>query len=117
MKLNLMDRQLSKKQSTFSERVVKISLLIPPGKVTTYGRIAKAAGGGAMASQSITAILGKAYSEGETGIPFHRIVYADGRIWIDEAHRAKRLALYKKEGIKLEGDKIRNLQDILFEFK
>lgn len=102
---------------TFSQRVVKIALLIPPGKVTTYGRIAKAAGGGAMASQSITAILGKAYHEGETRIPFHRIVYADGRIWVDEAHRAKRLALYKKEGITLVGDKIQNFQEKLFEFK
>lgn len=102
---------------TFSERVVKIALLIPPGKVTTYGRIAKAAGGGAMASQSITAILGKAYDEGEKRIPFHRIVYADGRIWIDEGHRAKRLALYKKEGITLKENKIQNFQDKLFEFK
>ncbi len=103
--------------TTFSERVVKIARMIPPGRVTTYGRIAKAAGGGAMASQSITAILGKAYEAGVTGIPFHRIVYADGRIWIDEKYKAKRLALYKKEGIKLERDKIKNFQDILFEFK
>ncbi len=111
-----MDRQLSKKQSTFSERVVKIALLIPAGKVTTYGRIAKAAGGGAMASQSVTAILGKAYDGGETKIPFHRILYADGRIWVDEAHRAKRLALYKKEGIEIEKDKVKTLQKHLFEF-
>lgn len=102
---------------TFSQRVISIALQIPAGRVTTYGRIAKAAGGGTMASQSITAILGKAYDEGETRIPFHRIVYADGRIWMDDTHRAKRLALYKKEKIELAGDKIKNFQDILFEFK
>ncbi|MEK7227981.1 MAG: MGMT family protein [Patescibacteria group bacterium] len=102
---------------TFSERVVKISLMIPKGRVTTYGRIAKAAGGGAMASQSITEILGKAYDAGVKNIPFHRIVYADGRIWVNKTHRAKRLALYKKEGIKLEGNKIKNFQETLFEFK
>lgn len=88
--------------STFSERVVKIALMIPPGRVTTYGRIAKAAGGGAMSSQSITNILGRAYMAGQKDIPFHRIVYADGRVWVDDAHRAKRLALYRKEGIRLD---------------
>ncbi|MFZ3031627.1 MAG: MGMT family protein [Candidatus Moraniibacteriota bacterium] len=65
---------------TFSERVIKIALSIPKGRVTTYGRIARAAGGDTMASQSITSILGKAWGNGEKNIPFHRIVYADGRI-------------------------------------
>lgn len=102
---------------TFSEKVVKVALMIPSGRVTTYGRIAKACGAGPMASQSITAILGKAYNEGNKNIPFHRIVYANGTIWVDEVHRAKRLALYKKEGIKLDGNKIVNFRDILFEFK
>lgn len=112
-----MDRLRSNRQSTFSERVVKIAQIIPFGRVTTYGRIAKAAGGGAMASQSITAILSKAYDAGMKNIPFHRIVYTDGRVWLDQAHRSKRLALYKKEGIKIKGDKIKNFQEVLFDFK
>jgi alkylated DNA nucleotide flippase Atl1 len=87
---------------TFSEKVVKIALLIPKGRVTTYGRIAKAAGGGAMSSQSITGILGKAWNNGEKNIPFHRIVYADGRVWIDDAHRKERMKKYKEEGIELD---------------
>jgi len=104
--------------STFSERVAKAALSIPKGKVTTYGRIAKACGAGPMASQSITAILGKAYQEGQKNIPFHRIVYADGRIWIDEKHRKNRMALYKKEGIEVDNNhKIKNFKDVLFEFK
>ncbi len=103
---------------TFSERVIKIALSIPPGKVTTYGRIARAAGAGPMASQSITNILGKAYVAGQTKIPFHRIVYADGHIWIDAKHRKARLALYKKEKIELDKkDRIINFRDKLFEFK
>ena len=102
---------------TFSDRVLALALSIPPGRVTTYGRIARAAGGGAMASQSITNILGKAYNEGMKNIPFHRIVYADGRVWIDDAHRAERLKLYKKEGIELdEKDRVKNFRTVLFEF-
>ena len=103
--------------SEFSERVLKIALSIPPGKVITYGRMARAAGGGPMASQSITAILGKAYERGEKHIPFHRIVYTDGRVWIDEAHRAERLRLYKKEGIELDDKgRIKDFRDKLFDF-
>ncbi|PIP87017.1 DNA methyltransferase [Candidatus Campbellbacteria bacterium CG22_combo_CG10-13_8_21_14_all_36_13] len=103
---------------TFSERVIKMARKIPKGKVTTYGRIAKGAGGGTMASRSITAILGKAYNSGIKDIPFHRIVYADGSVWLDGAWREKRLALYKQEGIKLDkNNQIVNFRDILFEFK
>lgn len=89
-------------QPLFSQRVIKLALSIPPGKVTTYGRLARAAGGGPMASQSITAILGKATDSGVKGIPYHRIVYADGTVWMNPEHRKERLALYKKEGILLD---------------
>lgn len=103
---------------TFSERVVKLALSVPSGRVTTYGRIARAAGGGAMASQSITSILSKAWDHGEKTIPFHRIVYADGHIWIDDQHRAERMKLYKKEGIKLDKrNRITNFRSVLFEFQ
>jgi methylated-DNA-protein-cysteine methyltransferase related protein len=103
---------------TFSERVLDIALSIPKGRVTTYGRIARAAGGGAMSSQSVTGILAKAYDEGKTAIPFHRIVYANGTIWIDEAHRVKRMKLYKEENIEIDkNNKIKNFHEKLFEFK
>jgi methylated-DNA-protein-cysteine methyltransferase-like protein len=103
---------------TFSERVVDIALSIPKGRVTTYGRIAHAAGGGTMASQSITSILAKAYDQGKTSIPFHRIVYANGTIWIDERYRSKRLKLYKEEKIELDkNNKIQDFEKKLFEFK
>jgi methylated-DNA-protein-cysteine methyltransferase-like protein len=106
---------------TFSDRVVEIAMSIPKGKVTTYGRISRAAGGGAMSSQSITGILGKAYKEkGNIGflqIPFHRIVYADGSIWVDETHYKKRMKLYKEEGIEItKNNKIKNFRDIVIEF-
>jgi methylated-DNA-protein-cysteine methyltransferase-like protein len=103
---------------TFSQRVIRIAQDIPQGRVSTYGRIARAAGAGPMASRSITAILGKAYEEGEKDIPFHRIVYADGSVWLNNKYKSKRLALYKKEGIKLDkNNKILNFRDKLFEFK
>lgn len=104
---------------TFSQRVLEIALSIPSGRVTTYGRIARAAGAGGMASQSITGILGKAYDAGEKHIPFHRIVYADGTAWVsdDPKRRKGRLALYKKEGITLDAkDRIAHFADVVMDF-
>lgn len=103
---------------TFSQRVVEASLSIPKGRVTTYGRLARACGAGPMASQSITSILAKAHDIGVKNIPFHRIVYANGTIWASDEYRTKRLALYKKEGIIIEkGNKIKDFDDIVFNFK
>ncbi len=118
---------------TFSERVVEAVMIIPYGRVTTYGRLARACGAGQgaksddgvrsqqakgqNAARSITSILAKANREQGLKIPFHRIVYANGTIWISDEYKAKRLALYKKEGIIIEkGNKIKDFNEILFEF-
>ena len=101
---------------TFSERVVELALMIPRGRVSTYGRLSRAAGGGDMAAQSITSILSKAWDRGEKRIPFHRIVYADGRIWVNDTYRKERMELYRKEGIELdERDRIKEFAVKLFE--
>jgi methylated-DNA-protein-cysteine methyltransferase-like protein len=106
------------KHGSFSQKVVELARMVPAGKVTTYGRIARAAGGGVMASQSITNILGKAYKSGVKDIPFHRIVYADGHVWMSPEYEAKRKALYKKEKIELdEKGRIKDFQEKLFEYK
>lgn len=103
---------------TFSERVLEIALSIPPGKVTTYGALARAAGGTApKLAQSIAGILGKAYKKGVEGIPFHRIVYADGRVWVSPEYDEKRKELYKEEGIEIdEKGKIKDFKERLIEF-
>ena len=98
----MVKRKFGTPQMSFSEKVLRIALSIPKGKVMTYGTIARMAGGGPMASQSITSILGKAYDHGEKRIPFHRIVYADGRVWIDNQHREERLRLYTNEKIRID---------------
>jgi alkylated DNA nucleotide flippase Atl1 len=113
-----MKKVVKKVGKSFSERVVAAALTVPSGRVTTYGRLARACGAGPMASQSITAILGKAYEKGEKSIPFHRIVYANGTIWVSDEYKEKRLKLYKKEGIEIEkGNKIKNFNDIVFDFQ
>lgn len=99
----------------FSLIVYELALSIPEGRVTTYGDLARAAGGGAMASRSISGILGKAPNQ--RAIPWHRIVYAGGRVWFSPETEKKRRALYKREGIKLdEKDRIKNFDEIRYTF-
>ncbi len=113
------DRPLTHKKAvqTFSERVLKLALAIPKGKVTTYAILARKAGGGGMAARSISGILGKAWEKGEKKIPFHRIVYSDGKIWTSPEYHKKRMALYKKEGIKIDKkNRVEDFADTLHEF-
>jgi alkylated DNA nucleotide flippase Atl1 len=103
--------------TTFGERVVALALKIPRGRVTTYLILSRKAGGGGQSHRSVSAILGKAWDNGEHKIPWHRIVYSDGRVWISPETRKKRLALYKKERIRLDKrDRIVDFGDKLYEF-
>lgn len=89
-------------ETTFSERVIKAALSIPKGRVSTYGDIARVCGGGGQAARSVNAILVRAYNNGHTDIPFHRIIYSDGRVWKSQYFHEVRLSLYKKEGINID---------------
>jgi methylated-DNA-protein-cysteine methyltransferase related protein len=97
--------------SAFSQIVYELALSIPEGTVVTYGDLARAAGGGAMASRSISSILGKAPNQ--KAIPWHRIVYAGGKVWLSPENEKRRRALYRREGIVVtETGSITNFEDI-----
>ena len=101
---------------SFSDKVRELAAAIPKGRVTTYGHLARAAGAGGQAARSITGILSKAPKSAK--IPFHRIVFANGRVWISKYSEHKRKKLYKKEGIEID-DKgyIKNFADVLYPFE
>lgn len=99
----------------FSALVYELALAIPPGRVTTYGILARRAGGGGQAARSITSILSKAPNQ--SSIPYHRIVYADGRAWLTPELERERRKQYRKEGITVSKDgKIERFEEILFTF-
>lgn len=103
------------KGKTFGERVVELALTIPKGRVTTYGDLARAAGGTPMTAQSVSGILSRAEDDGVKGIPWHRIVYSGGKVWLPAEHKEKRLALYKKEGIEInDRGQVVDFEDIRF---
>lgn len=86
---------------TFSEYVLEAALSIPAGRVTTYGDIAKASGGVGQSARSVSGILGRAEKNGVKNIPWHRIVYSGGKVWLDKEHSKERMRLYEKEGIEV----------------
>ena len=99
----------------FSKKVCQLALTIPPGRVTTYGYLAVAAGGHPILAQMITTILSK--SPDIDKIPFHRIVYSSGRVWLTPKYKKERLKLYQKEGIKLDDkNRIVDFEKIFFHF-
>lgn len=103
-------------EGSFSRRVWELATAIPEGRVTTYGALAKAAGGGPLAARSITSILSKAPNR--KAIPFHRIVYANGTAWFSPEDEKARRTLYKREGIAVDGrGRIANFQEVLFDFE
>ncbi len=89
-------------KKTFTQGVLEAIAEVKSGEVTTYGDLARAAGGGRQAARSITGILSRAYKAGQTDIPFHRIVYANGKIWITDAYHKERMKRYKQEGIEVD---------------
>jgi len=102
-------------QPSFSQRVYDLALMIPPGFVTTYGGLAKAAGAGPMAARSITSILSKAPNQ--SSIHYHRIVFAGGKVWLPSENKQDRQDMYKRENI-IVNDKgqIQDFEEILWDF-
>ena len=102
-------------QKPFSQRVFELAIAIPEGRVSTYGHLAKAAGGGTQAARSVTGILAK--HPNARAIPFHRIVYAGGKIWSNPEYDEKRRELYEREGIILtQNGYIENFDEVVFDF-
>jgi len=104
------------KPEEFTKRVWKLARKIPKGRVTTYGILVGMAGGHPMMARMVTTILSKAPNHNL--IPFHRIVYSSGKVWLDPKYKTERLKLYKEEGIKLDkNNKIVDFKNKLFTFE
>ncbi|MDA8597009.1 MGMT family protein [Candidatus Pacebacteria bacterium] len=100
---------------TFSQRIWELATSIPPGRVTTYGALAAAAGSGGQAARSVSGILSKAPNQG--AIPWHRIVYAGGQAWLRPRNEARRRELYELEGIAVnQKGKITNFEEVMYYF-
>lgn len=99
----------------FSQNVWQLAMSIPYGRVTTYGILARAAGGGGQAARSVTSILSR--TPNPDTIPFHRIVYSNGKVWINAKYEKHRRKLYEAEGILInKKGTIDNFDEIVYYF-
>ena len=98
----------------FKKAVITAVSKIPPGKITSFGRISRAVGGSA---QSVGWVLTGLSIEESKGIPWHRVVNSQGYITALKLGPKGQLqkTLLLEEGYKLEGDKVVLLDDIWYE--
>jgi methylated-DNA-protein-cysteine methyltransferase-like protein len=85
----------------FTQSVINIILSIPPGKVMTYGQIAKLAGSPRGARQVVRILhsMSDKYK-----LPWHRVINSKGEIGLteEESYFIQKMSL-ESEGIKLTG--------------
>ncbi len=95
-------------KSSFFQDVFEVVILIPKGRVTSYGAIARYLGTGSsarMVGWALNSSIGK-------GIPAHRVVNRNGLLtgkrYFGDPDRMK--GLLESEGVKIENDQVKDLR-------
>ena len=106
---------IQQKDFSFFEQVYEVVKLIPKGRVTSYGAIAKYLGAAKSAR-----MVGWAMNASHTSIPpipAQRVVNRNGLL-TGKHHFGepnKMQLLLEKEGVKFEGDQIKNFNEIFWD--
>lgn len=102
-------------EDSFYDQVFEIARLVPKGRVTSYGAIAKALGAGGSAR-----MVGYAMSNAGIArpkVPAHRIVNSSGlltgKFHFSPPERMQELL--EKEGIKVENDKVKDFKKVFWD--
>lgn len=98
--------------NSFNEKCYDLLKLIPAGKVTTYGEIARA-----LNSKAWRAV-GSAMAKNQLllTVPCHRVVRSDGSIGQYASGADKKIELLMQEGITIAKNKINNLENFMYRF-
>lgn len=89
--------------SPFARRVLSLVRRIPPGRVTTYGDLARLAGR-PRAARAVGTLMRTA---GEPGLPYHRVIAAGGRLGGYGGQEGVKRALLRQEGVAVSGSRVR----------
>lgn len=92
--------------TVFTRRVLAVLARIPPGRVLTYGDLARLAGrpGAARAAGNIMR------TASVPGLPYHRVVAAGGRVGGYGSAPHLKAALLAAEGLRIRGRRITNFK-------
>lgn len=98
--------------SPFMKKVWKAMLRIPRGKVSTYAAVARAIG-----KPGAARAVGNACNVNPFAphVPCHRIVAANGGLGGYALGLKKKIQLLKREGVRIEKDKIVNFDRVAFD--
>lgn len=102
-------------EKEFFDSVYQVVRLIPKGRVTSYGAIAKYLG-----SPQSSRVVGYAMNASHTQkpkVPAHRVVNRNGELTGKHHFETPFLmqALLEKEGIKIKNDKVLNFQRLFWD--
>ena len=102
-------------EDSFYEQVFEIARLIPQGRVSSYGAIAKALGAGGSAR-----MVGYAMSNAGIAhpkVPAHRVVNSSGLLTGKFHFSPPELMqqLLEQEGIKVEKDKVKDFKNVFWD--
>lgn len=89
--------------TAFTRRVLALIRRVPPGRVVTYGDVARLAGRPG-AARAVGNIMREAR---EPGLPYHRVVAAGGRLGGYGGHEGLKQALLRQEGVPVSNGRIR----------
>ena len=95
----------------FGRKVLELTGRIPPGRVTTYGEIARALGD-AGSSRAVGNALHRNPRPVET--PCHRVVKSDGSLGGYSRGVSEKIKLLQKEGIQIKNDRILDFKTLFF---
>jgi methylated-DNA-protein-cysteine methyltransferase related protein len=99
--------------ASFTEKVVRIIQSIPPGKVTTYGQVASAAGSPRAARQVVRILHSMS---DKYNLPWYRVINSKGEIGFqDEEMFFTQKMLLQSEGIEFEYERKISLNRFLWQ--
>jgi methylated-DNA-[protein]-cysteine S-methyltransferase len=101
------------KRSDFQLRVLSAVRRIPPGRVATYGDVARAAG----APRAARAVGNIMRTSRVPGLPYHRVIAAGGRLGGYGGNEGLKRALLAAEGVLVSARRVRDFDRKRFVFR
>lgn len=100
---------------SFADKVYALCKKVPKGRVTTYKEIGNALGGYGQIYRAVGVALNR--NPHAPVVPCHRVVNSNGNVGRFAHGTSKKIALLRKEGIKIKDGKIVDFEKMKYKLK